>query len=242
LQQDGEGEITTFPVITNNIGLASLPRLQFPNGEYHLTVRFLGSIPTPAGIQVLDDPVYEPSEVTGTLNLSGGNNCPTEVFRDKGNANPTLTVTGFCYLNFDVRGKVDIRDGTLIVGEGVKVTKKVDQTGEGGVIVLEGGSIGDKVLEEGPGDVIVLGTVADPVTESGSGDVIVGETGSIGGNVDESDEGSAVIKGSTAGNVKESEAGDLTITSTGFVDGNATELGAGILVNEGVVTGNALQD
>jgi hypothetical protein len=236
------GDLWTFPVITDKTGRADLPRLLLPAGDYELTVRFLGDIPTPAGVQVLDDPVYEASAANATLTLEIGNNCPTDVFEDPGSNDPTLEITGFCYLAFDVRGKANISEGTLIVGEGVRIDKKVDQFGEGGVIVLEGGSIGDKVFESGPGDIIVYGTVENQVIEAGAGDVILDVNGFINGNVDESGEGSMIIRGAAAGNVRETDSGDLTIASTGQVNGNATEKGEGSLSNEGSVSGGVSQD
>ncbi len=146
-----------------------------------------------------------------------------------------LVLDGFCYITSDVRDPVKVRNGTLIIGEGVTMRGKIDQYGEGSVIVLETAVVKQKITERGPGSIIVHGEVTKKIREQDAGNIEIGETGHVNGNVDETRDGSILISGSVRGNVKETGDGDLVVTPTGFINGKAQERGEGMLVNDGTI-------
>jgi hypothetical protein len=244
----------TVPVITDIIGRARLGEVALPQGNYVLTARFLGTIPTGDGVLELDDPVYESSIASADppFDLIGNPDCPTEESgatggkngkgKGKGNAESKLDIVGFCYLMHDVRGKIEINEGTLIVGSGVTVDKKIDQRGAGSVLIHQFAYVGNKIDEQGPGDIIVDGSAGKKLKEQGPGGIHVGETGTVGMKINELDDGSIVIKGSVDGSATEEGRGDLVITPTGSVDGDAIESGEGQLSNDGWVSGFVAQD
>jgi len=228
------GTNRTVAAITDFKGVAQLGELALPPGSYSITARFLGVIPNV--LNAIVDPVYAPAiSPTLALNLIGSPSCPRILTKGK------IAPTGFCYLTAAVDGKIDIVDGTLIVGA-VRVDQKIDQYGAGGVVVLQGATVRGNITEQGSGDIVVDGTAGGNLDESGAGDVIVGATGVVNGNLKEANDGSVLIHGRVKGNVSESGAGDVVVETTGIVQANATEGGPGILVKRGTVTGQARQD
>ncbi len=224
----------TVAAITDFRGVAQLGELALPPGSYSVRARFLGVIPNV--LEQIVDPVYAAAtSPSRTLILIGDAKCP------RARVKRSIRLTGFCYLTAPVDGKIDIVDGTLIVGSG-RVVQKIDQYGLGGVQVLHGANVRGFVTERGPGDIAVHGEVGGILSESGLGDVLVGVTGVARGLVIESDEGSVRVLGRIRGNLSESGAGDLVVENTGVVLGNAMESGPGSLVNQGVINGRARQD
>jgi hypothetical protein len=254
----GPDGVVTIPVITNNIGEAILGLVQLPVGNYDLTARFLGSIPTASGLLELDDPTYEASQDSTLLQLDGNPDCLPDPWPPAGGDDddddddweededdddgPKLRIEGFCYLADDFDHRIIIRDGTLIVGNDVRLKKKVEQLGEGSVIVQPTARLKHKITESGPGDVIVYGTVDKKIEEKDAGGIQLNAGGFIGGNTDESGPGSVNIGGLVDGNVTEEDEGDLVITPTGEVDGHAREYGEGSLFNDGWVKKKATED
>lgn len=253
----GPDGVVTIPVITDTTGRANLGLLKLPAGDYDVTARFLGSIPTAAGgLLELEDPVYEQSLASDVLRLAGNPSCPdgstsmpTATGKGKGKGRsddpddgPKAQIEGFCYLIDDFRDRIIIRDGTLIVGPGVTLDKKVDQLGSGSVVVRPGAFLTHKITESGPGDVVILGSVNKKVLEQDAGTIKLEPGGYIGGNADESGPGSVGIGGEVDGNVTELDSGDLQISPTGQIYGNAEESGPGVLLNDGRVSGAVRQD
>ncbi len=228
------GTNRTVAAITDFKGVAQLGELALPPGSYSITARFLGVIPNV--LNAIVDPVYGPAiSPTLALNLIGSTTCPRVLIKSK------ITPTGFCYLTAPVEGKIDIVDGTLIIGA-VRVDQKIDQYGAGGVVVLRGATVRGNITETGAGDIVVDGETGGNLFESDAGDVIVGATGVVKGIVTEASDGSVLISGRVGGNVSESGAGDVVVETTGIVQANAMESGPGILVKRGTVTGQARQD
>ncbi|MEZ5596541.1 MAG: hypothetical protein R3E84_09140 [Pseudomonadales bacterium] len=224
----------TVAAITDLRGVAQLGELALPAGSYSVKARFLGVIP--GVLDEIVDPVYAATASQGlSLSLIGSAACPRAPVKRK------LALAGFCYLTAPVDGKIDITDGTLIVGAG-HVDQKIDQYGSGSVLVLQGGSVRDNVTERGAGDIVIHGETGGNLFESGSGDVFVGATGVVKGLVTEADDGSVRISGRVLGNVSESAAGDVVVETGGTVTGNVRETGSGDLVQSGTITGRTWKD
>jgi hypothetical protein len=242
---DDSGDfIGTAPVITDNFGRARLGQLALPAGTYSVTAQFLGEIVTsdPAKPLVLSDDVYEESATSTTLVLEGNVDCPTEEYgakskksgkSKKSSKSGKLKLEGFCYLTHDVNGQVEITDGTLVVGEDVQVTRKIDQKGAGSVYIREFAVALSEVHEHGPGDVTVAGTIEGHLHEHELGGILIDESGVVNGKVEEKNDGTVTIHGTVNGDVKEDKAGNLIIGVTGVVEGKAEEKGEGRLSNDG---------
>jgi hypothetical protein len=251
----------TVPVITDNVGRANLRELALPAGSYSVTARFMGTIPTgfdvdgTALFRTLTDELYQSSSADFILELEGNADCPSpgqesshhskksnkhhskksNKHHSKKSNKHKLELRGFCYLTSDIDGDIKIQDGTLIVGRGVEVKKKIDQKGAGSVYVLESAVVRKDINEKGAGNIIVDGTVGGKLKEKGLGGIIIGATALIERNVDEHDAGSIIVNGEVKGNVKEKSDGDLIVNATGTIAGHAEESGKGSLLNSGSV-------
>ena len=248
--EGGPEGLITIPVITNNTGVARLPALRLPEGDYSLTARFLGVIPTPDGSLELDDPIYGPSIASGSLPLRAGCEpgaldpayAPGNKGKGKSKGGATPAVVGFCYLDQDVSGKVTIQDGTLIVGAGTEVGGKIEQFGKGSVVVRPQALVVDKIVEVGPGSVEIFGETADKVEEDGPGDLVIHAEATVAGKAVEAGPGQLTVSGSVGDRVTEQDEGDLVISPTGEVAGKAEEYGPGTVFNDGWVSGPVRED
>ncbi len=196
-------------VFTDDAGLADPGELALPPGTYNVLANFAG------------DSTYLDDNDTLGIDIGSGNKCPTADTKGK------ITITGYCYLNYRVDGKVAIRNGTLVINS--FVNQKVEQFGDGSVVITDSGTVRGMVVESGAGDVEVFGTVGDSgkvggqIIESGDGDVKVHADGFVYGNISEEDVGSVVISGTVEGNVFESGAGFVDILSGGLVTGGVQQ-------------------
>ncbi len=220
------------PVTTDNTGRAPLGDLALPPGTYTVTAQFLGAITTPEGTITRTDPVYEASSASTSLRLTGGGGCPTATVKG------TLKITGDCFLAYSVTGKVNITNGTLVVGPGVSISGEVRQTANGGVEVRAGGSIRGDVSESGNGDVIVNGSVSGEIEESGAGGVTVGAGGTARDDIEESGDGDVVVNGTASGEIEESGPGGVTVGVGAKVNDDLEESGPGDVVIAGQVRGD----
>ncbi|MGS2721296.1 hypothetical protein [Paraglaciecola aestuariivivens] len=248
--EGGPNGTYTIATITDNTGKAKLGNLALPAGSYDITARFLGTIPTYGLPLELSDPVYKASHVFTSINLVNGQGCEeaTAININNGMQNDLV---GFCYLDANVSEDIMIMDGTLVLGNGVSVNKKIVQTGKGSVRILQGGIAKNKVVESGPGSIIVAGISSGKLMESDAGGIEITATGRVDktideeGNanikIDEQDDGNILISGLVSGKVTESGKGDLVVRPTGTVKGNASENGLGKLVNQGVIEGKVTQ-
>ncbi len=235
----------TLPVITDNTGTARLGELALPAREYQVTARFLGSIPTGDGnFLELSDAVYLASEDDDSFDLINSPDCPNRKFEPKGkktNPGEKFVIEGFCYLQKDTRGKVEIAEGTVVVGPEVTVYKKIIQSGSGSILVEEGGEVRGEMTEQGPGGVTIRGLAHQNVLEEDEGGILIERSGGAAIDLVESGLGDVEISGLVQGDVMESDEGDLIVTQLGIVDGTAEETGAGQLKIDGAV-GAAVQD
>jgi hypothetical protein len=242
----------TVPVITDNVGRANLRELSLPAGSYSVTAQFAGNIPAGRdanGTQLyraLTDDVYQPASTTFELELQGSGACPVDDYGHRaegksekgknGAHNGKLRLSGFCYLTHDVDAEINIEDGTLIVGQGVHVSGKISQKGEGSVYVLEAAVVDHSIEEADAGNLTVEGRVSGKLREIGSGSIAIGATAKVTGNIEEEGFGSIVVDGSVAGNVREKGDGELIVSATGKVVGHAKESGDGSFFNSGEVS------
>ena len=249
----GPDGLITRPAQTNNVGIAELGNLQLPQQSYPLEVRYLGEVPIPGQIEplVIESQQYLPAETGTTLNLTGGVNCPTA------DVSRTVDLSGFCYLVHKVKGKVQITDGTLIVGgaseiidlegdvvdttTGGIIDNKIDQYGAGSVIIHADAQVKGKIVENGPGGIRVLGYASNKLVEKGPGDVQIAVSGVVDGKIDEFDEGSIIVRGRVGGGLSESGDGRIAIAEGGSANGETVESGPGSLTVSGTLDGNATE-
>ena len=248
----GPDGMITKPAQTNNVGVADLGDLQLPEQSYPLEVRYLGEVPIPGQFEllVIDSPLYYPAETSSTLSLIGGENCPTADVTSK------VELVRFCYLVHKVKGKVQITDGTLIVGgaseiidmegeatetTGGTIDNKIDQYGAGSVIIHPLAQVKGKIVENGPGGIRVLGYTSNKLAEHGPGDVEVAASGIVDGKIDEFDGGSIFVLGSVGDGLKESGEGGISIADSASATGETVESGPGSVDVSGDLYGNATE-
>jgi hypothetical protein len=210
----------TIPAITDFQGVAELGELVLPAGSYSLSAQFLGVIPD--ATDEIVDPVYTPSSDSATLVLENGADCPT------GPTRKSLRVNSFCYLSADVDGKVIARNGTLVVGAGVRVNGALSQLGSGGITVLESATINGDVFEVGGGSINIRGRVDGDVHETGPGSVFISKTGLVTGSSREFQDGSLKVDGTVEGGADEHQDGSVTVNGT--VQRKVSEKGDGELI------------